>query len=334
MTVQAAAAAMPIALAPFAADWEDPEVEDIFVVRPGEYFVRRGGVTERREAPGMDALAVEAVAVFAAHLRGQDVGENTPILDTELPGGERLNAVVYPCTPAGFPSLAIRRGSEAMPTLDALERQGVYGGLKQRIADGARPEAEGRREKAKALLAEGRITELLRHCIACRWTTVFSGETGSGKTHQTKALAMEIPLDQRIVTAANAEELGSLPHPNRLSLLYTKGGPVPMEALIEAALRNAPRWLIVPEVRGAEAFSFLWAAATGHPGITSIHAPSAQETFHTFAVNIRQHPAGARLPEEALRSMLSQFIDVVIHVERDGQGRFGVTDIAFGWEQR
>lgn len=332
MTIQAAASLLPDALAPFAADWGDPAVEDIFVVGPGHYFVRRGAVTERREAPDLDPLAVEAIAILAGHLRGQNVGPESPILDCELPTGERLNAVLYPCTAPDRPSLAVRRGSEHLDDLDDLEAGGLFDGLKARIAAGALPEAERRRQEAREMLAQGRIKDLLRHCIACRWTVVFSGETGSGKTHNTKALALEIPLSERVVTVAGAEELARLPHPNRVSFLYTEDGPVTAEALIKAAMRNGPRWLIVPEVRGREAFAFLWAIATGHPGITSVHAPSAQQTFDTLDVNIRQHPAGATMPAESLRAMLRSFIDVVLHVERGADGRFHVTDIAFGWD--
>jgi type IV secretion system protein VirB11 len=333
MTVLAANDVLSVALAPFAEDWADSSVEDIFVNRPCEYFVRRGAKMERREAPELDALAIEALVALIAHLRGQDAGENAPILDAELPSGERINAVLYPCTPAGEPSMALRRASEALPSLDELESQGLFSGLAERLKTGAEPVSVQRRANARTMLANGQIKDLLRYCITNRWTTVISGETGSGKSHNLTAMAMEIGLDERIVTVANADETRRLPHRNRASFLYSKQGGVTAEMLIDAALRNAPRWLLVQEIRGGESFSFLRAVASGHPGITTVHAPSAALTFDTISVGVRQHPAGARIPEDTLRAMLRAFIDVVMHVERGPGGVFRVTDVVFGWDQ-
>lgn len=328
MTVQAAAAALPAVLAPFGGDWQDPAVEDIFVVGPGHYFVRRGSSTERREASGLDALAIEAIAILAAHLRGQDIGEAKPILDCELPSGERLSAVVPPCTPFGHPSLAIRRAMQAMPSLEALDAQGLFRMVREKRT-GAGPE---RRSAARARLDRGDVVGFLRECVRHRWTVGFTGETGSGKTTNAVALAMEIPMAERLVTVADTEELGRLPHPNRVSFLHAKGGPVSAEALIEAALRNAPRWLLVSEVRGPEAFAFLRALASGHPGITTWHAKSARQAFDALSAMVRQHPAGARFPEDTLRAMLASFIDVVVHCERGDGGEFRIADIVFGAE--
>jgi len=106
-----------------------------------------------------------------------------------------------------------------------------------------------------------------------------------------------------------------------------------MEDLVEAALRNGPRWLLVQEVRGKEAFSFLWAAATGHPGITSVHAPSAQETFKTLAINVKMHPEGSTMDESTIQGMLRTFIQVVAHVERQPDGQFRLTSVTFGWDE-
>lgn len=334
MTVSAATAALPDALAPFHADWSDPAVEDIFVVGPGHYFVRRGGTTERREAPKLDALSVEAIAAFAGHLRGQYADTEHPLLDCELPTGERLSFVMFPCTPPGKPSLALRRGPAELPDLEALNNQGLWDIINSKSEE--RPDRLGdlhaeRVKYAKTLIVGGEITRFWRYCIQQRWSIAFVGETGSGKTYDTTALVMEIPRDERIITVADTEEWARLPHPNRVSFLHAKGGAITGEMLIEAALRNAPRWLLVQEIRDASAFAFLRGLIVS-PGISTWHARSATSAFDALSMMVRQHPAGSRLPEDALRAMMRAFVTVVAHVERGPDGRFRATDIRFGKE--
>lgn len=332
MTVSAAVAALPDALAPFHADWSDPSVEDIFVVGPGHYFVRRGGTTERREAPALDALSVEAIAAFAGHLRGQYADEDHPLLDCELPTGERLSFVMFPCTPAGKPSLALRRASAELPNLEQLNNAGLWdiiNGKRGFVPSQAQDMHAERVNYAKSLLAGGEVTRFWRYCIQQRWSIAFVGETGSGKTYDTTALVMEIPREDRIITVADTEEWARLPHQNRVSFLHTKGGAITGEMLIEAALRNAPRWLLVQEIRDASAFAFLRGLIVS-PGISTWHARSAATAFDALSMMIRQHPAGARLPEDALRAMMRAFVTVVAHVERGPDGAFCATDIRFG----
>lgn len=334
MTVSAAANAMPFALDVFKQDWNDPAVEDIFVCQPGAYFVRKAGVTTRHVAPELDALTVEAIAAYAGHMRGQYADSEWPILDCEMPTGERLNIVLPPCTPDGCPSMALRRASAVLPSLDELDEQGLWSAF--HASAGMQGKKNGlHREQMKLgqeMLDAGRMTEFFRFGVRSRWSFAFVGETGSGKTHDATAVVMEIPLEDRLVTVADSDEWGRLPHANRVNFLFSKNGPVNAEMLIEAALRNAPRWLLVQEVRGREAFAYLRALASGHPGITTWHARSAERAFDALSPMVRQHPAGARLPEDALRAMMASFIDVVVHVERQADGQFRATDVRFGQE--
>lgn len=328
MTISAAIDMMPHTLAVFGADWDDPTVEDIFVVCPGHYFVRRGRETVRVDSPELDALGIEAIAAYAGHLRGQYADADKPLLDCELPSGERVSIVLPPCTPAGKPSLAIRRATHSLPSLETLEEDGLWKNLQSKLMQS---DAQSERIKlAKSMLAAGDVTRFWRYCIAQRWSIGFVGATGSGKTTDATALVMEIPLTDRVITVADTEEWGKLPHPNRVSFLCKKGGNIGMETLIEAALRNGPRWLLVQEVRDGAAFALLRGLASGAPGIFTWHARSTATAFDALAVMIRQHPAGATLPEASLRSMLGNFVDVVAHVERDANGDFRATDISFG----
>lgn len=327
MTTTAATAVLPDALASFAAVWNG-DLEDVFVNAPGEFWCRRKGKTERHVAPDLDALAIEAIGTLAGHLRGQYADEQKPLMDCELASGERLSLVLPPCVAAGKPSLCIRRGPDTLPNLDDLDEAGLWDAIKARTSSDSDVSAD-RRKHAKALLATGKITAFFRYCVQQRWSISFVGVTGSGKTYSTNAIVSEIPLDARIVTVADSAEFYKLPHPNRVDFLYSEGGPATAEQLIKAALRSAPNWLLVNEVRDGAAFAYLRGLASGHPGMTTWHAQSAKTAFDALAVMIRMHPAGAVLPEASLRAMMSTFIDVIVSVERR-DGKFTATDIQFG----
>ena len=323
-------AAIPLlahAMAPLAGALADPATEDVFVQREGEFYVRRGAGMTRHETDALTFADIEAIAVLAGAVRHQDVGRTHPLLATELPTGERLQAVLPPCVRPGTASLTIRRGSTELPTLDGLAATGIF--------ERTRPRPGGLSAQDEELLHLYRRAEweaFLRACIRGRKTIAVVGETGSGKTHQTKALVGEIPRHERIVTVEDTEEWGGLPHPNRVALFYSKGDQgaarVGANELVEAALRMAPRWLLVQELRDGAAFSFLRALASGHPGITTWHAKSAASAFDPLTLMVRQHPAGAALPSEDVRLLCRRLVDCVVHCHRSS-GDFAISEVWF-----
>jgi type IV secretory pathway ATPase VirB11/archaellum biosynthesis ATPase len=156
-------------------------------------------------------------------------------------------------------------------------------------------------------------------------------------TYASMALAQEIPLDDRVCTIQDANEWGALPHRNRADLFYSKGdqgsSKVTPNDLVEAALRMAMKWLFLQELRGAEAFSFLRARRSGHPGLTTCHADSTRDAFPTLALMVRQHPAASSVELPLIEASLREVIDVVIHFHRPG-GRFEISEVWFGPAER
>jgi type IV secretion system protein VirB11 len=323
-------AAIPLlqyALTPLAPALADPSVEDVMIQRENEVWLRRGASTERQQVQALAFADIEAIAILAGAVRHQDLGRTQPLLATELPTGERLQAVLPPCVKPGTASLTIRRGATEMPTLDQLSASGIFRETRPRPGG-----LSSRDEELLGLYGRADWETFLRTCIKARKTVAFVGETASGKTHQTKALVGEIPREERIVTVEDTDEWSGLPHENRVALFYSKGDQgaarVGPNELVEAALRMAPRWLLVQELRDGAAFSFLRAVASGHPGITTWHAPSAANAFDPLGLMVRQHPAGATLPSEDIRQLCKRLVDVVVHCARDG-ATFAITEVWF-----
>jgi type IV secretion system protein VirB11 len=325
------------ALSPFARWWDDPAVEDILVNRPGEVFVRRGAQTTRHEV-ALDFIDLEGIAILAASLRRQNVGRAKPLLSCDLPDGSRLQAVLPPCVKDGTVALAIRRAKRSAPTLDQLGAGGIFAdvrpqaiglsgedrelvGLFHGAQDAAEPEARERAWKA-----------FLRATVKARRTHVLCGEVGSGKTYFSMGIASEIPLDDRIVTVQDSDEWSALPHRNRVDLFYSRGdqgaAQVTPNDLVEASLRLAMRWLLLQELRGAEAFSFMRARRSGHPGLTTCHAANARAVFPTLALMVRQSPAAAAVELGVIEAALRSLIDVVVHFHRP-DGRFAISEVWF-----
>jgi type IV secretion system protein VirB11 len=333
-------AALPLldfALAPFAEFMADDTVEDIIMNRPNEVFVRRGATTTRHEV-AVDFVDQQGIAILAAAIKGQNVGKATPLLSCDLPGGTRLQAVLPPCVNDGTVALAIRRAKKTSPTLDQLAAGGIFSGVEP-LRDGLSRDTEALvtlyHEACRATGPDERHrawTAFLRATMKARMTHVLCGEVGSGKTFFGMGLANEIPLDDRLVTVQDSDEWSALPHRNRTDLFYSKGGQgaanVTPNDLVEASLRLAMRWLLLQELRGAEAFSFLRARRSGHPGLTTCHASNTREVFPTLALMVKQAPAASSVELTDIEASLKSLIDVVVHFHRP-EGRFAVSEVWF-----
>lgn len=333
-------AALPLldfALAPFAEFMADDTVEDIIMNRPNEVFVRRGATTTRHEV-AVDFVDQQGIAILAAAIKGQNVGRATPLLSCDLPGGTRLQAVLPPCVNDGTVALAIRRAKKTSPTLDQLAAGGIFSGVEP-LRHGLSRDTEALvtlyHEACRATGPDERHrawTAFLRATMKARMTHVLCGEVGSGKTFFGMGLANEIPLDDRLVTVQDSDEWSALPHRNRTDLFYSKGGQgaanVTPNDLVEASLRLAMRWLLLQELRGAEAFSFLRARRSGHPGLTTCHASSTREVFPTLALMVKQAPAASSVDLNNIEASLKSLIDVVVHFHRP-EGRFAVSEVWF-----
>ena len=337
MNHHAAIPLLDFALAAFAEFMADDTVEDIIMNRPNEVFVRRGATTTRHEVE-VDFVDQQGIAILAAAIKGQNVGKATPLLSCDLPGGTRLQAVLPPCVNDGTVALAIRRAKKTSPTLDQLAAGGIFSGVEP-LRDGLSREAEALvalyHEACRAIGPDERHrawTAFLRATMKARMTHVLCGEVGSGKTFFGMGLANEIPLDDRIVTVQDSDEWSSLPHRNRTDLFYSKGGQgaaaVTPNDLVEASLRLAMKWLLLQELRGAEAFSFLRARRSGHPGLTTCHASNTREVFPTLALMVKQAPAASSVELADIEASLKSLIDVVVHFHRP-EGRFAVSEVWF-----
>ncbi|MFV9956499.1 MAG: ATPase, T2SS/T4P/T4SS family, partial [Candidatus Midichloria sp.] len=103
---------------------------------------------------------------------------------------------------------------------------------------------------------------------------------------------------------------------------------VTTQDLIEACLRLRPDRIIVGELRGAEAFSFLRAINTGHPGsISTLHADTPKMALEQLKLMVMQ--AGLGMPPDQIKEYILNVVDIVVQLKRGAKGRRYISEIYF-----
>jgi type IV secretion system protein VirB11 len=164
----------------------------------------------------------------------------------------------------------------------------------------------------------------LRHAVRGRKTILVSGGTSTGKTTFLNALLAEVPAHERVILVEDTPEI-RLRSACGLGLVAVKGelgeARVTTDDLLQAALRLRPDRIVLGEIRGREAVSFLRAINTGHPGsFTTIHANSPDGALEQLALMVMQ--AGLGLGRADTLAYARSMIDIVVQLERaDGRRR-------------
>jgi type IV secretion system protein VirB11 len=313
-------------LAPLAPWLSRPDVTDVLINRPGEVWVETtGGAMCREPADQLDEMALQRLARQIAAASHQGVNREQPLLSATLPDGSRVQVVAPPATRGGL-AMAVRKHLISDMSVADLAREGLFDAAHRTDATKAR-EADAELE---AILEGGDLHGFLKAAVKRRKTIVISGGTGSGKTTLLNALVKEISRDERLVVIEDAPEV-RLDHPNSVGLVAVRGelgeAKVDADALLAASLRLRPDRILLGELRGKEAFAFLRAVNSGHPGsLTTIHADSPAGALDQIA--LLALTSGVDLGWDKVQTYVSRVIDVVVQLDRvDGVRR--VSEVLF-----
>jgi type IV secretion system protein VirB11 len=307
---------LDIYLAPFMAQLGRPDVSDIYVNRPGEIWIETvRGEIERHDAPDITDALLWRLARQIASVTHQGVSREHPLLAARLPDGERVQIVAPPAT-RGPMAVAIRKHVSADLSLGDYEAGGAFASTRGADASDFR-EAELRK-----LYKAGDWGRFLATAVRARKTIVVAGGTSTGKTTFLNALLKEIDLAERLILIEDTPEL-VIRHENAIGLVAVRGelgeARVTADDLLLASLRLRPDRIILGELRGAEAFTFLRAINIGHPGsLTTIHADTPERAVEQLALMVLQ--SGAQLRREDVLSYVERAVDIFVQLERrDGR---------------
>ena len=311
-------------LAPLEPWLSRPDVTDILVNRPGEVWVETiSGEMTRHDAPQLTDVDLTRLARQVAGAASQGVNREQPLLSASLPDGARVQIIAPPAT-RGHLALAIRKHAISDLTIADLKGAGLFD---HRVDAGAAARADA---ALRATLEGGDLMGFLTSAVKAKKTIVLSGGTASGKTTLLNALVKEIDRRERLVVIEDAPEI-RLDHPNAVGLIAVRGdlGEARVGAgdLLQASLRLRPDRILLGELRGAEAFAFLRAVNTGHPGsLTTVHADSPDGAFDQ--ITMLALLSGVDMGWAAIQAYARRVVDVVVQLRRI-DGRRVVSEVVF-----
>ncbi len=285
-------------LGPLEALLRDPGVTDVMVNGAEEIHVERHGRLEAVAGGFEDDAHLTRVLARTLGPLGARLDRAHPFVDAVLPTGIRLHAILPPL--AERPTVTLRRVPAVVPSWEEL-------------ADAGSVPAAAR--------------ELLLEAVADRRNVAVCGRAGVGKTTLLARLLAEVGTD-RVVVIEDAPEL-RCPAAHSVHLRTRPATPdgvgaVDVADLVRNALRMRPDRLVVGEVRGAEVADLLQAMNTGHDGsMTTIHANGPREAI----VRVEGMALLAGVPLSAARAQVAAALDLVVALDRDGQGRRRVAGV-------
>ena len=229
----------------------------------------------------------------------------------------RVQSVLAPAT-TGEAALSFRLFA-ALP-LDQIELNYLYG---QPVSLDTQRQA--RNQSLANLIEQGDLVQALRFCVGQKLNILISGGTESGKSVALRKIISMIPAQERIVTIEDTRELYP-EQPNTVALLADRASASrTADMLLEATLRLRPDRIIVGEVRGREAMTFLEAVNTGHGGsMTTVHAETPRLAIDRLAIAASR--SDVPMSYDNLRAYILRTMDVIIQTGRYGSNR-GIVEI-------
>lgn len=270
---------------------EDEDITEVMINGVQNIFVEKQGKLYLTDRHFLSREKLEDVIQQIVAGTNRLVNEATPIVDTRLPDGSRVNVVLYPVALNG-PIVTIRKFPKERITMGRLV---ALGALSEELA------------------------EVLKKLVAAGYNIFISGGTGSGKTTMLNALSQYIPKDERIITIEDNAELQISDVPNLVRLEARNAnvegaGEITIRDLIRSALRMRPNRVIVGEVRGPETIDMLQAMSTGHKGSLSTgHSDSPRDMLRRLETMVLM---GMDIPLAAIQRQIASAIDIIIHIGR------------------
>ena len=271
---------------------DDKDVTEIMVNGPNEIFYEKAGRIYEFNGHFSSEEKLEDVIQQIVGRHNRVVNQASPIVDTRLSDGSRVNIVLNPISIGGS-AVSIRKFPEHPMSMEKLID-----------IESISPEAAG----------------VLQILTQAKYNIFISGGTGSGKTTFLNALSQYIPDDERIITIEDSAELQLVGAKNIVRLETRNSNtdgvtPITIRDLIRTALRMRPDRIIVGECRGAEALDMLQAMNTGHDGSLSTgHANSPADAISRIEVMTLM--GAEEMPLKAIRQQVASGIDIIVQLGR------------------
>ncbi|MBA2543085.1 MAG: CpaF family protein, partial [Deltaproteobacteria bacterium] len=291
-----------LALGPLEDLLGDDKIDEIIIDRRDRVVVGKDGQLRGSGKAFSSDDTFERVVKRLVAEAGATIDDAHPIVDLRMRDGTRLTAAVSPVAARGA-CLVLKKTPATMPALSELASQGA--------------------------LSPG-MADFLATCVTARRNILVCGGPGSGKTSLVAALAGASPAGERVVSVEEVAEL-AIGRDEWIQLETRPGngrGPsIDLAHLLETAVRLNPDRLVVGDVKGREALPLVSSLCSGIDGaIVAMSGESSQAALNRLVTLGRIAPGGGMI-DGALRELVAQAFEIVIHVTRWADGTIKVMAI-------
>lgn len=291
---------------------EMDNLTEIAINRPYEVWFDRGKGWETETLGELSYNACLSLARALATYAGltEPLSEINPVASVILPNEERGQLLIPPATEDGIVSMTFRKPSKSRFTLEDYQTSGRFDQFTDMdISEVKLSEVQSRLLDLKD--TPGETKEFFSLAVKNNLNILLVGGTGSGKTTVMKALVDEYEPTKRIFTVEDVHELSLPNHPNHIHLFYKQGGLTPKH-IIESCMRMKPDHVLLAELRGDEAWTYLEMLNTGHEGsITTIHANNCYSAPSRLAALVKQSDVGKTLEYQHIMRTIKTSIDII-----------------------
>lgn len=284
---------------------KDPEITEIVVQRYDKIMIEKKGKIQDVDAGFNSEDHLVIVINKIVQSKGKTLNLMTPIVDTRLDDGSRVNATIPPVTPDGA-TLCIRKFSQ---------------------------HKLGPEEYLKFGSVDEKMLKFLEMAVIGKANIIISGGTGTGKTTFLNMLSNYIPKGELIVTIEDTCEL-QLQSPRvrrmetRTSVATSDMMQVDIAMEVKNALRMRPDRIIVGEIRDGAIVDMLSALSTGHDGgLATVHANSPHNLLTTRMPILYGQNKDMKMTEYAQKVQFSESIELVVQLRRFRDGKRRVVEI-------
>ena len=270
---------------------EDEDITEIMINSHNSIFIEKKGHIYETEGQFDSPERLNDIIQQIVSRNNKRINESSPIADTRLSDGSRVNIVLPPVAIDG-----------AVVTVRKFPRERVD--MKGLI-------------ELKSITKEA--ADFLEKLVVSGYNIFICGGTGSGKTTFLNVLSDYIPGEERVITIEDSAELQLKNIKNIVRMearqANTEGeNEITIRDLIRTSLRMRPDRIIVGEVRGKEAIDMLQAMQTGHDGSMSTgHSNNTKDMLNRLETMVLM---GMDIPMNAIRSQIASAIDIIVHLGR------------------
>ncbi len=230
---------------------------------------------------------LDAFVIRLAYRTGRMISIANPMLDATLPDGSRIQMTLGKVVTKHGSTFTIRKfRADPLTIVDMIKFNTV----------------------------SSEMAAVFWYVIENKHSIFVCGPTASGKTTMLNCLSCFIKPDAKIVTIEDTPEL-QLYHKNWIRSVTRPSvgasAEISLFDLLKAAMRQRPDYIIVGEIRGEEAYTLFQAMATGHLGMSTLHADSVAAAIH------RLETEPMNIPRTLIAGL--NLITVQRRMERDGK---------------